>query len=94
MGWREWLLNNAPEDPGAYDGIMDESGSSHQRDKKIIKKPRKLPARCLYCKKFMGSDEGMYIFINWDWRLHIKCFEKIEDKLEAESDNDQQDLGS
>ena len=86
MGWREWLLNNSPEDPNDYGDIMDASGSSHQTKKGIIKKPRRLPARCIYCKKFMGSKDGMYIFINWDWRLHIKCYEKLEDQLEAEKE--------
>lgn len=84
MGWREWLAANSPEAPEIYDAIMEESGSSHQPDKKIIKKPRKMPPRCLYCKKFMGRNEGMHIFINWDWKLHIKCFEKLEDQLEKE----------
>lgn len=87
MGWREWVLTNTPENADTHDAIMDESGSSHQQDKKTVKKPRRMPPRCLYCKKFMGRDEGMYIFVDWDWRLHIKCFSKLEDKLEEEKSN-------
>ena len=86
MGWREWLLNT-PEDPDIYQNIMEESGSSHMpEEKKDIKKPRQLPPRCLYCKKFMGKNEGMHIFISWDWKLHIKCFKKLEEQLEAEEE--------
>ena len=89
MGWREWLIDNTPEDPNTYHDVMEASGSSHKSEDKKEFKIKKLPPRCLYCKKFMGRNEGMHVFVNWDWKLHIKCFAKLEDELEAESYNDE-----
>jgi hypothetical protein len=28
----------------------------------------------------MSYDDGMYIMISGDWRLHIKCFEEVVEK--------------
>jgi hypothetical protein len=63
------------------DQVRDESGAGHRDDtyKKLsLKKP--MPPRCAGCKRFMGYNDGMYIIVAGDWRLHIKCFEKVVER--------------
>jgi hypothetical protein len=74
--WREWFV--PPEDVIAEASELDqarvESGAGHRDDLKELSLRRKLPPRCGKCKKFMGYDDGMYIIISGDWRIHIRCF--------------------
>jgi hypothetical protein len=75
--WREWFV--PPEDVVSEASEMDqvsiESGAGHRSDnfKKLLLL-RKSPPRCAKCKRYMGYDDGMYIIISGDWRVHIRCF--------------------
>jgi hypothetical protein len=55
-----------------------ESGVGH-RDENFNKLSlqRELPPRCAKCKRWMGYNDGMYIIISGDWRVHIRCFATI-----------------
>ena len=57
----------------------DESGARHRHPDKLHLKKKTAP-KCAGCKRFMGYDDGMYIIISGDWRVHIRCFSKILDR--------------
>lgn len=76
--WREWFVP-AEETPPAHvqnDEAELQSGARHKDFDKLELK-RKMPPRCAKCKKFMGFDDGMYIMISGDWRIHIGCFNHV-----------------
>lgn len=51
-----------------------------ESDEPKLELKKKLPARCVVCKRFMSRSDGFYIYIDTDWKLHTKCFEKLVDK--------------
>jgi hypothetical protein len=53
-----------------------QSGSRHKDFDKLQLKRKQAP-RCAKCKRFMGHDDGMYILISSDWRVHIHCFSTV-----------------
>ena len=54
----------------------DASGDRHRHTDKL-KLKKKQPPKCAGCKRYMGYNDGMYIIISGDWRVHIHCFDKI-----------------
>jgi hypothetical protein len=85
--WREWFV--PPEDVASEASELDqarvESGAGHIDDNfKKLSLKRKLPPRCAKCKRWMGFDDGMYIIISGDWRVHVNCFSEV---LERHFDN-------
>jgi hypothetical protein len=33
--------------------------------------------KCVACQADMSFDDGMYIMISTDWRIHISCFDEV-----------------
>ncbi len=75
--WREWFLapDGTPEHSQNEQADI-ESGLRH-REYDELQLKRKQPPRCTKCKRFMGHDDGMYIIISGDWRVHIRCFGEV-----------------
>lgn len=84
--WRQWFgltesaeVSDTPE--GRYAALQEASGARHRSDTEVeLKLKKKLPPRCVGCKRFMSKDEGMHILISGDWNLHTKCFERVVDR--------------
>ncbi len=75
--WRDWFIEPDDEEATATSEaqIRIEAGSGHLDEPLRLK--RKTPPRCARCKRWMGYNDGMYIMITTDWRVHIKCFNEV-----------------
>ena len=81
--WREWFV--PPEEVSSeaeqLDQAMIESGTGHRDENfKKVSLKKSSPPRCAGCKKYMGHNDGMYILVSGDWRIHIRCFAKVLEK--------------
>ena len=79
--WREWFVP-PDQDPPEHEQIeqaAQESGARHRQPNKLVLKKKTAP-KCAGCKRWMGYNDGMYVIISGDWRVHIKCFSKILDR--------------
>jgi len=76
--WKEWFSPpdqaHQPTDQEIENQVRMESGAGHSD---IV--PQNGIARCVTCREVMTFEDGMYISISGDWRLHISCFnEQLE----------------
>ena len=72
--WRDWFIPPSEEDEcSASERARFESGTGH-RD--IIPKQKAQP-RCARCKEVMGYEDGMYVMLTAEWRVHISCFAEV-----------------
>ena len=63
------------------DQLRQQAGAGHRDEEQtLLKLKKKSPPRCAGCKRFMCYNDGMYIMVSGDWRLHISCFEKVVEK--------------
>ena len=72
--WHEWFVE--PSDTPAHvssDEADIMSGARHKDYDKLELKRKQAP-RCAKCKRFMGFNDGMFVIISGDWRVHIRCF--------------------
>jgi hypothetical protein len=65
---------------GRYTALQEASGSLDKDVELKLKIRKRLPPRCIGCKRFMGKNEGMHIYIDESWKLHIKCFANVIDQ--------------
>jgi hypothetical protein len=77
--WREWFVPSEEviAEASEMDQARVESGAGHREDNLKSVRSQKMPPRCAKCKKFMGYEDGMYIIISGDWRVHIRCFGNV-----------------
>ena len=79
--WHDWFV---PPDTDEYrqpahatnDEVDIVSGARHKDYDKLDLKRKQAP-RCAKCKKYMGFNDGMYIMVSSDWRIHIRCFGEV-----------------
>ncbi len=82
--WREWFVppdGSDSTEAEQNDQVRAESGAGHRDD--TLKKPVFTEAsqpKCVSCQADMSYDDGMYIMISGDWRLHISCFEDVVER--------------
>ena len=77
--WHDWFVpEDTPVQPAhvTADQLSIVSGSQHKDYDALDFKRDKAP-RCAKCKKDMGYDDGMYIIISDEWRVHIHCFSEV-----------------
>jgi hypothetical protein len=76
--WRDWFVPEGDVEPAhvTNDEADIASGARHKDFDKLVL-VRKQPPRCAKCKRFMGFEDGMYIIISGDWRIHIHCFGEV-----------------
>ena len=68
-------------DAEQLDQVRSESGAGHRDEEHgILQLKKKMPPRCAGCHRWMGYNDGMYIIVSGNWRLHIRCFEKVVEK--------------
>ena len=77
--WHDWFVE--PTEAETPDHVTNDevdimSGSRH-KDYDSLDLKRSQAPRCAKCKRFMGYDDGMYIIISGDWRVHIRCFSEV-----------------
>lgn len=79
--WREWFVPPEEDTPSHQQNDEAEiaSGARHKDYKKLYLKKDQAP-KCAGCKRFMGYNDGMYIMISGDWRIHVSCFDKIVER--------------
>lgn len=67
--------------------LVTASGATHapEDDKLELKK---LTAKCLRCKKFMGPKDGFQLFVSDNHRIHVDCFAKMIDKAIKDNPDD------
>lgn len=76
--WREWFISPDSDPEAEFDAnevARVESGTGHRDGP--VKLKRKLPPRCAKCRKFMGHNDGMYVLLTAEWRVHINCFNDV-----------------
>ncbi len=76
--WRDWFVppDTDPQSEFNQDEIARiESGVGHRDGP--VKLKRKLTPRCAKCKRWMGYDDGMYVMLTAEWRVHIGCFNEV-----------------
>jgi hypothetical protein len=81
--WREWFVppdGSTSTEAEQMDQVRVDSGAGHRdednfRKRAIFNDPPK--PKCVSCQATMSYDDGMYIMISGDWRLHITCFEEV-----------------
>ena len=77
--WHDWFMPEGTQEEPAHissDQADIVSGARHKDYDKLELK-RKQPPRCAKCKKYMGFNDGMYIILSGDWRVHIRCFGEV-----------------
>jgi hypothetical protein len=75
--WRDWFIPPDGVVGHAQNELADvESGSRH-KDYDTLQLKRKQAPRCATCKRWMGHDDGMYILLDAEWRIHMHCFSKV-----------------
>lgn len=77
--WREWFIPQEEDIPEAsqLDQVRSESGAGHRDEEYLLDKLKKKTPRCAGCKRYMGYEDGMYITVTEEWRIHIPCFDKV-----------------
>lgn len=76
--WREWFVpdEDTPATHEQAEQVDVISGARH-RDFKHLQLKKPIPPRCAKCKRFMGFDDGMFIILSGEWRIHIRCFSEV-----------------
>ena len=76
--WRDWFIPpTAEEDEFAANELARiQSGTGH-RDDSYKKIPAEIVPHCAKCKEPMGFDDGMYVMLTAEWRVHIGCFNEV-----------------
>ena len=75
--WRDWFVEEDETPVHVQSDLADvESGSRHKDFDRLELGKRPTP-RCAKCKRYMGYDDGMYVVISGDWRIHIRCFSSV-----------------
>ncbi len=75
--WHDWFVSHDDESRTPTHIANEEAdiaSGSHHKDYDTLELKRKQAPRCAKCKRYMGFDDGMYIIISRDWRVHIRCF--------------------